>query len=256
MEEKNEKGKNIIIVVLIGIIICLVIALIFVSFKKFIVKNENITNDSNNISDKRQDEDVIENQNDNQVITSNINGMSDTISQKKSAFGSLEKYFENYAKYIPLKYDNDSNLISYSVTDLTDKDISMAVWRYIYKTKNGLSENSKLTKEEVYSYIDTYLNLENYTLKTMSISDENIFGLDESNGVYLIKADATDFSFPDFEILNVTYDLVTGNIKATGNEYSLEMGTGNKIINNKIELEIKYNDTNGAFNLVKMNVSK
>ena len=46
MEEKNAKGKNIVIGILIGVIVCLAIALIFVSYNKFIVKDK--TNSSNN----------------------------------------------------------------------------------------------------------------------------------------------------------------------------------------------------------------
>lgn len=42
MEKNNWKGKNIVI----GIIVCLVIALVFVSYIMFIVKNENITNNN------------------------------------------------------------------------------------------------------------------------------------------------------------------------------------------------------------------
>ncbi len=254
MEKNDEKGKNIIIGILIGIIVCLTIVLVFVSYNKFIVKNETNSSTNNSVNNASQNNEIDGNDEKNNVTT--INGMNDTISQKKSAFGSLEKYFENYVKYIPLRYDKNSNLVSYSVSDLTDREISMAVWRYIYKTKEGLSENSKLTKEEVYSYIDTYLNLENYSLKTMNISENNIFGLEENNGIYKISASGTEFSFPNFEISDATYDLNTGKVIVNGNQYSLEDGTGNKIKGNKINLEIKYNGTNGAFNLINVTISK
>ena len=254
MEKKDEKGKNIIIGILIGIIVCLTIVLVFVSYNKFIVKNETNSSTNNSVNNASQNNEIDGNDEKNNVTT--INGMNDTISQKKSAFGSLEKYFENYVKYIPLRYDKNSNLVSYSVSDLTDREISMAVWRYIYKTKEGLSENSKLTKEEVYSYIDTYLNLKNYSLKTMNISENNIFGLEENNGIYKISASGTEFSFPNFEISDATYDLNTGKVIVNGNQYSLEDGTGNKIKGNKINLEIKYNGTNGAFNLINVTISK
>ena len=254
MEKNDEKGKNIIIGILIGIIVCLTIVLVFVSYNKFIVKNETNSSTNNSVNNASQNNEIDGNDEKNNVTT--INGMNDTISQKKSAFGSLEKYFENYVKYIPLRYDKNSNLVSYSVSDLTDREISMAVWRYIYKTKEGLSENSKLTKEEVYSYIDTYLNLENYSLKTMNISENNIFGLEENNGIYKISASGTEFSFPNFEISDATYDLNTGKVIVNGNQYSLEDGTGNKIKGKKINLEIKYNGTNGAFNLINVTISK
>ena len=254
MEKNDEKGKNIIIGILIGIIVCLTIVLVFVSYNKFIVKNETNSSTNNSVNNASQNNEIDDNDEKNNVTT--INGMNDTISQKKSAFGSLEKYFENYVKYIPLRYDKNSNLVSYSVSDLTDREISMAVWRYIYKTKEGLSENSKLTKEEVYSYIDTYLNLENYSLKTMNISENNIFGLEENKGIYKISASGTEFSFPNFEISDATYDLNTGKVIVNGNQYSLEDGTGNKIKEKIKNLEIKYNGTNGAFNLINVTISK
>ena len=157
--------------------------------------------------------------------------------------------------YIPVKY-GESNLISYSVSELTDKDISMAVWRYIYKNKNGLTSESKLTKEEVLSYLNTYLNLDNYTIKPMQISNNNIFGLEENNGYYIISATPTEFDIPMFEVSKVSYDINTGEVKVIAKEYYIEMGTSKKIYNNNIILDIKYNETNGAFNLLKMNVEK
>ena len=257
MEEKNKKGKDIIIGILIGIIIILVIALIVISYIKSSTPScvkETITS-QNSINDEIiEKENAIDTSKENN--STQINGMSDMISKKKAAYGSLEKFFENYVKNVPLKYDSNSNLVSYSVSDLTDKEISMAVWRYIYNSKNGITDNSKLTKEEVYSYIDIYLNLNNYSLKTMSISEDNIFGLEENNGIYKISASQTEFSFPNFEITDVTYDLYTGKVNVNGNQYSLQMGTGNKINESKINLEIMYNGTNGAFNLIKMTVSK
>lgn len=47
MEEKNEKAKNIIIGILIGVIFFLVIALVYVSYNNFIIKDNANSNDSN-----------------------------------------------------------------------------------------------------------------------------------------------------------------------------------------------------------------
>ena len=132
----------------------------------------------------------------------------------------------------------------------------MAVWRYIYKTKNGLSENSKLTKEEVLSYLNNYLNLNNYSIKTMQITNDNIFGLEERNGYYIISATPTEFDFPMFEVSDVSYDINTGDVKVIAREYYIEMGTSKKVYDKNIDLDIKYNGTNSAFNLIKMTVSK
>jgi len=54
MEEKNEKGKNIVIGILIGIICCLVIAIIFICYNKFIIKDNTNTNNSNNTSENNK----------------------------------------------------------------------------------------------------------------------------------------------------------------------------------------------------------
>lgn len=57
MEKNNEKGKNIVIGILIGIIACLVIALVFVSYNKFIVKDDtnNSDNNKNTVEEKQED---------------------------------------------------------------------------------------------------------------------------------------------------------------------------------------------------------
>lgn len=179
--------------------------------------------------------------------------MEAKINQLKKENGTLEKYFNEYISFIPIKYDAHTNLLSYTVNDLTDKDISMAVWRYIYKINNGFSENG-ISTSKVNEYIENYLGLTNYEVKLMEESDEHAFGLSKDNNKYHITAWATEFSFASFEVNKVNYDLNKNTVSINGNNIYYEMDSNNKIIENVINLELKYNDKTNSFQIVKFDV--
>ena len=133
----------------------------------------------------------------------------------------------------------------------------MLVWKYIYFSNDGFKEGgSKLTKQEIDSYLLSRLNLKDYTVKTRDLTNENNFGLEEKDGVYTITSNQTSFEFSKFEIENVSYDLKTGDVTIIGNQYYLEMGTSKKVISGKIKFDLKYNDNTDSFNLIQVTVEE
>jgi len=161
--------------------------------------------------------------------------------------------FQEFIKYIPLKYVN-SALVDYKPSELTDKDISMAVWRYIYYKNDGFkSSEPKLTKEEVDDYLKKYLNLDNYEVKEMDIVDNHIFGLKKSGNNYVISVQATEFSFAKFDVTNIIYDDNNKEITIYANEYYYEMGSSDKIVNSTATIKVKHNGDN--FNLISFTIN-
>ena len=179
---KNNKIKNIVIIIFV---LLLVLIIGFIIYDKIIENREN------------------NHENGNETIKNNRESCD--ISNLESP--TTKNCFQEYIKYIPLRYEN-SSLSSYNASDLTNKEISMAVWRYIYYINEGFSADgeTKLSQEKVNNYLKEYLNLENYDLMEMEITDNQAFGLKKNGNDYVIKVQATEFSFSNFEVTNILYD--------------------------------------------------
>ena len=140
MEEKNEKGKNIVIAILIGVIVCLAIALIFVSYNKFIVKDNNNTNINNNNS---------ENSSQKQTQTKSI---FDGVNVTKE---SLEEFLSLMVGYEELPYNNIEEVANPNLSNDDHATFVRIVRMLFYKKqyeKNGdvyyfnVSDVNKLAK--------------------------------------------------------------------------------------------------------------
>jgi len=99
----------------------------------------------------------------------------------------IEVYLEeNYLKYLPIHWENNEQP-SYEVKDLTDKEISMTVWRYIVWNYGLTDLKSSMPVSHVNSFIGDFLNLDNYNIKDMKITDNHFFGLEKQNDNQLLK---------------------------------------------------------------------
>ena len=137
MEKNNEKGKNIIIGVLLAVIVCLSIALVFVCYNKYNLKENN-----NDISKSEQ------NTNETNIVLDE----EDVKNWLESNSGIIESYFVN-----------KQNDFDYSVA--TEKDYSeFLFWRILGDSKaieiKDIHESSNYSSQYTYKldYIRTILN--------------------------------------------------------------------------------------------------
>lgn len=114
----------------------------------------------------------------------------------------LEKYYLNY---LPNKNQ------SFLVKDLSDEDISLVSWLYIYDhTENN---NRSIAKYHIDNFLNEYFDLHNYELKTIKNEDEYSFGLKKENNQYVISIPSGEWMFPVYRAKSFVYDQSSKEIK-------------------------------------------
>jgi len=231
-----KEKKNIIIVVLI---LLLGVSLVYIGYDKLMSdKGNNVFDNDNQESENKEDNGLEEFKND----FTDFNDYDEL---------GLIVYFEDYIKHIPQRYV-DNKLASYKTTELTDKEISMFVWRYISEI-SGTDYN--LSVEHINMILKNYLDLDNYQVKEMEIETEptpgeswHIFGLKKENDKYVISVVPTEFSFSKYRVKEIEYNhnnreiIVYFDIYSTS-YFMFKEGYGKAIL--------KGNST-GSFNIVEV----
>ena len=163
MDEKNGKGKNIVIGILIGIIVCLTIALVFVSYNKFIVKDDINNSDNNkNAAEEKQENTIV-------PITHKIEFQEKNGSCAGTNFTYKELFIDD--KKIDLGFTSNSNSCSWTFINNYEKTDDFIV----LKVHVGyVSDSSEL-------YI---INYDGNILKTIGDKDVLKYYI-ENNSVYV-----------------------------------------------------------------------
>ena len=218
MELKKDNqglGKNILFVLLI---IFLGLAISYIGYLKFLEKDS--TNNDLNNEEKDNSQDNSTDEDDNLDELRKLNNM-----QFYDDLG-FNIYFEDYISNIPVHYVNDK-ATSYKVSDLTDEEISMFVWRYIWSLKANIKP--ELDDSTINSLVKSYLNLDNYKVKELEFSIEenkpwNIFELKHENGKYIASVYPTEFSFLNYRVKDVKYNSKDKEISVFFDSYVDSMG--------------------------------
>lgn len=235
--EENIKRKSNLKKIIIGLLFLLVgLILIYFAYSTSLKDDNSNNNDNNQAGD---------------TDNNNQSELEEKINSIVNDYDNLTEYFNQYIEYVPIRYEN-SNLASYTALDLTDQEISMAIWRYIYYQNDGLLDTAMLTVEEVNLYLKEYLNLDNYEIQKLEKNDESPFGLELQDDNYVISANQTDFSFVSFEVVDVNTDYSTNKVLVYANQ--LDNSSENLGILNTITLELQYNDD--YFNIVSFIVNE
>jgi len=235
--EENIKRKSNLKKIIIGLLFLLVgLILIYFAYSSSLKDDNSNNNDNNQAGD---------------TDNNNQSELEEKINSIVNDYDNLTEYFNQYIEYVPIRYEN-SNLASYTALDLTDQEISMAIWRYIYYQNDGLLDTAMLTVEEVNLYLKEYLNLDNYEIQELEKNDESPFGLKLQDDNYVISANQTDFSFVSFEVVDVNTDYSTNKVLVYANQ--LDNSSENLGILNTITLELQYNDD--YFNIVSFTVNE
>lgn len=193
-----------------------------------------------------------ESENNNLQIENKFDNIPDEIGNNTES----EIYFLEYLNYIPLRYVN-SNLSDYSMSNLTKREISMSIWRYIWNNSNNYSSNAserKMSEKEINIFLNKFFNFTNYAVEEMQIKDDFVFGLEKNNGYYVASSVATDYSFANFDIKDIKYDENPKMVIITADNYYLEMGSSEKKVISEVIIELKKNDNN--FNMISFKVNK
>ena len=114
----------------------------------------------------------------------------------------LEKYYLNY---LPNKNQ------SFAVKDLSDEDISMVSWLYIYNYTEY--NNRSIAKYRVDNFLNEYFDLHNYSLKDLKNEDNYSFGLKENNNQYEISIPIGEWMLPVYRAKSITYEESSKEIK-------------------------------------------
>lgn len=235
--EENIKRKSNLKKIIIGLLFLLVgLILIYFAYSTSLKDDNSNNNDNNQAGD---------------TDNNNQSELEEKINSIVNDYDNLTEYFNQYIEYVPIRYEN-SNLASYTALDLTDQEISMAIWIYIYYKNDGLLDTAMLTVEEVNLYLKEYLNLDNYEIQELEKNDESPFGLKLQDDNYVISANQTDFSFVSFEVVDVNTDYSTNKVLVYANQ--LDNSSENLGILNTITLELQYNDD--YFNIVSFTVNE
>ena len=236
--EENIKRKSNLKKIIIGLLFLLVgLILIYFAYSTSLKDDNSNNNDNNQAGD---------------TDNNNQSELEEKINSIVNDYDNLTEYFNQYIEYVPIRYEN-SNLASYTALDLTDQEISMAIWIYIYYQNDGLLDTAMLTVEEVNLYLKEYLNLDNYEIQGLEKNDESPFGLELQDDNYVISANQTDFSFANFEVVDVNTDYSTNKVLVYANQIDTSLDNSGSILNT-ITLELQYN--NDYFNIVSFTVNE
>ena len=136
--EENIKRKSNLKKIIIGLLFLLVgLILIYFAYSTSLKDDNSNNNDNNQAGD---------------TDNNNQSELEEKINSIVNDYDMLTEYFNQYIEYVPNRYEN-SNLASYTALDLTDLEISMAIWRYIYYQNDGLLDTAMLSVEEVNLYL-------------------------------------------------------------------------------------------------------
>lgn len=166
---------------------------------------------------------VLNNNEDNNVV--NNNGLDELQKIYPFSMGydklGIEVYLEeNYLKYLPIHWENNEQS-SYEVKNLTDKEISMTVWRYIVWNYGLTDLKSSMPVSHINSFIGNFLNLNNYNIKDMEITDNYFFGLEKQNDNYIASLGTSEYTFPKYRITDIKYDINKKEILVYFDTYTL-----------------------------------
>lgn len=180
-------------------------------------------------------------------------GVDNNIDELKKYFNGYDKLgieimLENiYLKYLP---DKDT---SYSVSSLSDNDISMSVWKYIYYTSGGwLSDNLSRTNGEIEEFLERLYGLKDYNVKNLQIDDKNIFGLTKNNNKYTISVTPTEYGMTGYHVNNIEYNSTEKIVSVYFEKYMegmLTVKTGEGVAKFKVVKNNEY-DTHFEFMMI------
>ena len=195
---ENQKGIKLAFIIVLVIAVLSIVGVFY-----FYNKSLNVICNMPNCSSNKE---TIGEKNEDVIYNNNLEELKKIEPFKKYDELGILVYLEKYYLYYLPNKD-----ISFTIKDLSDKDISMISWLYINNYTEGY--NRTIEKNRVDNFISEYLNLQDYKIKNMKQEDNSGFGLEEKDNKYVISSPSGEWMLPVYRAKNISYDQKNQEIK-------------------------------------------